>query len=124
MKKVKLSDGSTRITLNVKTDKCPICGENLSHVAFSWRMFHGEATSTCCGAIYQIKSWYVDPKTNKRDIIDFSNSLDDGVSIYIKIDERLFIPLKNAIDKTGIKDIHNDKVYDLIQSDLEKIQDK
>ncbi len=124
MKKVKLSDGSTRITLNIKTDKCPICGDNLSNAGFSWCMFHGEASSSCCGAIYQIKSWYVDPEENEQDIIDFSKSLNDGVTIYIKIDERLFIPLKKAMDKTGIKDINDDKVYDLIQSDLEKIQDK
>ena len=111
METVKLSDGIERLVIDTKTDKCPICGTEMNDVYFSWRMFHGEAEASCCHAVYQIKSWYVDPEKYGQDIIDFSNSLDEPGRVYMKIDNEWIKPLQEALKESGAKYI--DDCYDL-----------
>jgi len=114
MKKIKLSDGIERTILNI-SDNCPICGTPLKEVSFRWRMFHGEAESSCCHAIYQIKSWYVDPDKYAQDIVEFSNSLDNPDIIYFKIPDEWIKPLKETLKKTGKRYISDDEVYELAE---------
>lgn len=120
MKKVKLSDGRERIVLDTKKDNCPICDTPLKNVAYRWQMFHGEAEADCCGAIFQIKSWYVDPKKYAQDIVDFSNSLNEPNKVYLKIGNDWIEPIKAAIKELGISNIHQDEVYDIAKKHHEK----
>ncbi len=107
-------NGEDRLILNHIKDKCPICGTPLKEAEFMWRLFHGEAKSSCCGAIYQLKSYWVD-KNKHPEEYEFSESLDNPAKIWFKIDEEWINPLKQAMKETGIKNIHNDEVFDLAQ---------
>lgn len=47
--------------VNPKEDSCPMCDTPLKDVSLEWASdFHGHAKSSCCGAHYQILSYYVD----------------------------------------------------------------
>ena len=110
METKKLSDGITRIVLERDKDSCPICETPLTEVGFSWRLIHGEAESSCCGAIYQIKDWYVDPSKYGKDIIAFSRSLADLNLVQLKIAQEWIEPLREAIKQTGIQNVWDEKV--------------
>ena len=101
-----------RIILNPSKDKCPICETPLKNVYFTWRILHGEAMSSCCGAVYQIKSYWVD-KNKYPEEYEFAKSLDNPEKILFKINEEWIEPLKQAIKKTGIKNIHYPDVFEL-----------
>ena len=100
-------------TLLDKNDKCPICGTDRKKMRFIWNMFHGEATSDCCGAIYQIKDYYIEnPTDEERELLEALR----GDFIEFAIKEDWVEPLKQAILKTGIQDITNDTVMDEARS--------
>ena len=107
MEIIKLSDNVERLILNISEDNCPICNTPLKEVGFSWNIMHGEASSSCCGATYQIKSWYVDPEKNNQDIIDFSNSLDNPDIILFKILNEWIEPIQKAREILNEKYINN-----------------
>lgn len=118
MEKITLSTGITRMALDSKVDVCPICKTPLTNVAYRWNIFHGEATGDCCGAIFQIKDYYVDPETTPQDEIDFVDSLGKNGRIEFCIKDMCIKPLAKAIKETGIKNINNETVMALAESYL------
>jgi transcription initiation factor TFIIIB Brf1 subunit/transcription initiation factor TFIIB len=113
MYKVKVNNGSKGIlefNMIKKDESCPICGQKLG--GFSWNMFHGEVTSSCCGCILQFKSYYAgdDATEEYKNFVESIGTNDVG---YIfQIDEEWIEPLKRAINDTGIYNIQNDEVFD------------
>jgi hypothetical protein len=85
-------------------DKCPICGMATKKMCFSWNIFHGEARSSCCGAPYQIKDFYIEkPTDDDKAFFDHLN----GKYIWFKIPTKYIKPLKEAmkeLEKTNIND--------------------
>jgi len=77
-----------------KDEECPICGSLLKDVAFTWRMFHGEAYSSCCQAIYQIKDFYIENPTKEQK--NFLAML-AGDYYQLKIYSHWIEPLKKAM---------------------------
>ncbi len=96
-----------RVFLDVN-DSCPICNMPVRDMHFRWNIADGEATSDCCGAIYQIKDYYIEkPTKQEKKCLEL---LRNGY-IEFKIKEDWIEPLKEAIRETGIKDINNRKVF-------------
>jgi len=121
MIKLKLKDDDFyRIIVNPKKDKCPICGTALKDVGFTWNIMHGEATASCCGAIYQIKSWWVDEE-KEPELHKFAESLDSPDRIYLKIKDYWIKPLQKAMSELNTKRLNND-VYQLAEQILQKKQ--
>lgn len=108
-----------KFVVNPQTDKCLICGTPIKDGIFSWRIFHGEAGLSCCGADYQIKSYYVD---EKEDPIghEFAESLDDPTRIWFKIEEKWIEPLKRALKETGETNVRKDVVIAKAEEFLKK----
>lgn len=114
MYKVKIDtgkNGTKEYNMILKDELCPICGNPLEH--FTWNMFHGEVTSHCCGAVLQIKDFYIDEDYSEeyRDFV--KNIGKDEVGYMFNIPEEWFPHLRKAMDETGIKNIQNDEVYKL-----------
>lgn len=108
--------GKERLLLD-KNDKCPICDTPRNKMVFLWRMFHGEAESSCCGAIYQIKDYYIEKPTDEEkkllemlagDYIEFSIAPD-----WIE-------PLRLALKETRCRNINNDGVILLAEEKFKK----
>ena len=114
MYKVKLDTGENGVKefqMIHKNEKCPICGKELGY--FTWNMFHGEVTSHCCGAVLQIKDWYVEDNVPEK-FKNFVKSVgQDDVGYIFNIGEEWFPHLQHAIEETKIYNIQNDKVYKL-----------
>ncbi len=114
MYKVKINTGKNGIkefNMILKDEPCPICGKPLGY--FTWNMFHGEVTSHCCGAILQIKDFYVD-EDYSEEYRNFVASIGkDEVGYRFEIAEEWIPYLKRAIVETEIYDIHNKKVFEL-----------
>jgi len=120
MDKIRLKgEDFDRIVLNPKKDNCLLCGEKLSGVGFTWNLFHGEASSSCCGADYQLKSWWVD-KEKYPEIYEFSESLDNPDRIFFKIAEKWLEPLRKAMSELGLKNIRDTGVIELAKKYIEK----
>ncbi len=106
-------DGSThnKIVVDPKADSCPICDTPLSTVSFSWNIFHGEASASCCGAPYQLKSYYVDEQERGKEAADFAESLDAPDRIQCKIDGKYLNAYRQALKELGENNINSDAVY-------------
>ncbi len=96
-----------------KQDKCPICDTPRNKMCFSWRIFHGEADSSCCGAIYQIKDFYIEnPTDEEKKLLEMLAG--DFIELSIKLD--WVEPLKQALKETGKRNINDEGVIELAQS--------
>src|SRR3990167_6060598 len=95
-----------------KQDKCLICDTPRDKMCFSWRMFHGAAESSCCGAIYQLKDYYIDnPTDEEKKFLEMLAG--DYIEFSIKFD--LIEPLKQALKESGKRDINDEGVIELAQ---------
>jgi len=104
-----------------KQDKCPICDTPRESMCFSWRIFHGEATSSCCGAIYQIKDFYLEnPTDEEKKRLEMLAG--DFIEFRIKLD--WIEPLKQALQKLGKRNINDEGVIELAQVILEEERDE
>ena len=103
-----------------KQDKCPICDTPRESMRFSWRLFHGEATSSCCGAIYQIKDFHIENPTDEE-----KKHLEmlAGDFIEFKIKPEWIEPLKQALQKLGKRNINDEGVIELAESMVEESDD-
>lgn len=87
-----------------KNEDCPLCGKNLEDVAFTWGISHGNASSSCCNANFQIKSYHIEnPTTEEKKLLEML----DGDFIELNVKSDWIIPLQKAFKKTGIKDCKN-----------------
>ena len=81
-----------------------------------WNMFHGEATSSCCGAVYQLKDYHIEnPNEGEQKLLDLLS----GEYIEFNIKNEWVEPLRKAIKETGKTDINDDEVMSLAQSYLQ-----
>lgn len=120
MKKIRLkNEDFERIVVNPKKDECPLCGMKLDQVGFTWNLFHGEAKSSCCGADYQLKSWWVD-KEKYPEVYEFSESLDNPERIFFKIAEKWIMPLKKAMKELNATNIRHEGVLKLAEALLKE----
>lgn len=94
-----------------KRDNCLICDTPYDKMRFRWRAFHGEAASSCCGAVYQLKDFYIENPTDEQK--QLLQLLASGDYIEFAIGDTWIQPLREAIEKIGIKDINNDDVHQL-----------
>jgi transcription elongation factor Elf1 len=91
-----------------ENDKCYVCGCDRSSMCFSWNMFHGQATSSCCGASYQLKDYYIEnPTDTEKEYLDL---LKKSGNIDLSIDEKYLDAVKKIYD-TGEYDNINDKGF-------------
>jgi hypothetical protein len=65
MKKL-IVNGNERLLLDAENDNCPICNTPLNQVYFTWGVFHGEARSSCCKALFQIKDYCIKNPTDEE----------------------------------------------------------
>ena len=93
-----------------KQDVCPICGTPRNNMRFSWRIFHGEANSSCCGAIYQIKDYYIENPTDEEKKL---LTMLAGEYIEFNIQPDYIEPLKQALNATGKHSIVDEDVVKL-----------
>lgn len=107
MKKLTVN-GKEHILLSSE-DECPICASKCNEMVFSWNMFHGQATSSCCGAVFQLKDYYIEnPTDEEKELLEALR----GDFIEFSIKNEWVGPLKKAIQNTGIIDINNDDVIE------------
>ena len=97
------------ILVDRKTDNCPVCGEPLSSVFFTWNTFHGEASSSCCNAPYQVKDYCID-EDQPQSYKDFVCSLGKPL-IWCKVDSKYIKALHQAFSEGLPKDCYNDETY-------------
>jgi len=114
IEKIKTKTGKTEehIILNPKKDKCPICDTPLNEVRYKWQMFHGEGQANCCGASYQLKSYYVDIEKVGQKKKDFAESLDSPNRIELNLDMNMIKPIRQAILELGVTFIQTREVAD------------
>jgi len=105
-------DGNKHVLLN-KDDKCPICETGRNDMYFSWNLAHGEATSSCCGSIYQIKSYYEENASEEKKKL--LKMLDDGY-IDFAIREEWIEPIKKAMKEKNASNINDDGVLRLAET--------
>lgn len=112
LEKIKYKDGSERekLVLNPEEDNCPLCDTPLKNVGFTWAIFHGEAKSSCCGNIFQLKSYSVDEEKQGKEAVDFAESLDKPERIQCKIDGEYLTAYKKAFEELGVKQVSNEDV--------------
>lgn len=90
-------------------DKCPLCRASRNQMVFSWNTFHGEATSSCCGAVFQLKDYYIEnPTDEEKELLEALR----GDFIEFTIKSEWIEPLKQAMKNVGITDINNNDVYE------------
>jgi hypothetical protein len=94
-----------------QNDVCPICGAARKQMRFQWRMFHGEVNSSCCGAIYQVKGFYIENPTKEEQKL--LEALRNGF-IWLKIPSQWIDPLKQAVEQTG-KNIDSEQVKQAVE---------
>jgi|SRR3990167_1497272 len=118
---IKYKDGSEHenLIVNPKEDNCPLCDKPLKDVGFSWQIFHGEAKASCCGNIFQIKSYYVDEEKYGKEAKDFAESLDKPERIQSKIDGKYLEAYKKAFEELGIKEVSNPAIHKRVSNLLE-----
>src|SRR3990167_149289 len=111
--KVKYKDGEVRerLIVNPKEDNCPLCGTSLSKVGFTWQTFHGEASASCCGNIFQTKSYYVDEEKYGKEAKDFAESLDEPDRMQAKIDGKYLEAHKQAFEELGIRQVNDKQIH-------------
>ena len=111
-------NGEEHLILNPKTENCPLCDTPLKEVCWSWNMFHGEATSSCCQMVCQIKSYHVDEaRVEER---AFAESLDNPERIEFCIDKKWIEPIREGFSKTGVKNCKDKEVYEIAKEVLAK----
>ena len=114
MYKAKINTGKNGIreyNMILKDEVCPICDKPLGR--FTWNMFHGEVTSHCCGVVLQIKDFYVDEDYSEEYKEFIKNIGKDEIGYIFNIPDEWIMPLRTAIEETGIYDIQNDEVFEL-----------
>lgn len=94
-----------------KQDKCPICDAPRDTMRFyDSENFHGEAESSCCGAIYQLKDYYIEnPTDEEKKLLELL--ADDYIEFSISPD--WIEPLKQALRETGAYNINGYGVVDV-----------
>lgn len=86
-------------------DACPICDTPRTEMIFTWNLRHGEATSNCCGAIYQIKDYYIDdPSEEQQELLKCLK----GEFIEFCIKEEWISPIRQSLKETGKKTIDDE----------------
>lgn len=101
--------------MDLREDSCPVCDTPLKDVSGSWAMFHGEVYSSCCKSPYQIKDYYVDPEKGTKGYDKLFKTLNDKNFWEFKAPSWIK-PLREAIERTGIRDVQNEAVYNLARS--------
>ena len=96
-----------------KKDPCPICKTPRDEIYFSWNMFHGEATSSCCNSVYQLKDYFVEELSDETREM-FSLFEEGYIQLTIPVD--WIKPLQKAMKEVGLQDVNNDEVYELAKS--------
>ena len=108
-------NGKEKILLD-KNEPCTICNSSRDKMFFSWNMFHGEATSSCCGAIYQLKDYYIDKPTEEQ--VDYLKLLArDYIELSIK--QEYIEPLQRAMKELSAKNINEEGVIKLAENYVE-----
>lgn len=104
---MKMTVNGRTVTLLDKDDHCPICDASRDKMVFSWNMFHGEANSSCCGATYQIKDYFIDnPTEEEKEYL----KLLAGDYIEFVIKDSWIEPLKEAMKELSESMITNEVV--------------
>lgn len=121
---IKYKDGSEveKLIVNPEEDNCPLCDKPLKDVGFSWQIFHGEAKASCCGNIFQLKSYYVDEEKYGKEAKDFAESLDKPDRIQCKIDGKYLEAYKKAFEELGIAEVSNKEVHKMVGELLELLK--
>jgi len=111
-----IADGNKHVLLG-KDDTCPICEASRNEMGFSWNIAHGEATSSCCGSIYQLKGYYAkDASDEKKELLKML----DGEYIECTIKEEWIEPIKKAMKEKNASNINDDGVLKLAEHYLLK----
>jgi hypothetical protein len=111
---ITLINGEQKYRLLSKDDNCEICDAPRSKMVFSWNTMHGEATSECCGATYQVKNFYIkDPNEVQKQMLDLLRG--DHIMGCVKLE--WIEPIREAMKELGADKI-NDKVVELAHSKL------
>lgn len=100
-----------KIVVDPQKDNCPLCDTPLSSVGFSWNIFHGEASASCCGAPYQLKSYHVDEEERGKQAKEFAESLDAPDRIQCKIDGKYLAAYRQAFEELGKKRVGDKTVH-------------
>ena len=113
----KYKDGSEheKLIVNPQEDNCPLCDTPLKEVGFSWQIFHGEAKSSCCGNIFQIKSYHVDEEKYGKEAKDFAESLDKPERIQSKIYGEYLVAYKKAFEELNIRQVSDKQVQERVK---------
>lgn len=107
--------GGERLFLE-KDDSCFICGKSFM---FSWNIFHGEATSHCCGAVYQLKDFHYDNPSEEQK--EHSEIL-AGDCIELKIDKKHRDIVKKLYTELKPKSINDDDFYNAVMKEANSCQ--
>lgn len=108
------------LLLNKRTDNCPLCDEPLKHFSGSWNMFHGEVSSSCCGAPYQTKDYYVDPEKSEG-YEKYFKELNKPHYLSLSVADEWIEPIRKAFAETGIKSIKDNSVIDIAKNYKDKL---
>jgi len=106
------NDNREYLVVDIKNEPCPICGTQFKDIYFSWNIFHGEASASCCKAPYQMKSYYIENVSDECK--NFVENIGKDNKIVLKVGEEYLEPCKRAIKEAGIQDIQNKDVYNLV----------
>jgi len=103
-----LVNGEKHILIK-NNEPCALCG---GRIYCSWNLFHGEATSHCCGAVYQIKDYHIGNPTEEQQIL-----LDmlKGEYIELRITEEYINAIKKVFAEEGIQNIQAEGFYEKIK---------
>ncbi len=107
-----MADGKKHLLLG-KDDKCPICNAGRDKMFFTWNLAHGEATSSCCDSVFQIKGYYVkDASYEKKALLEML----DAEYIEFIIREEWIEPIKKAMKEKNASSINDDGVLALAET--------
>jgi hypothetical protein len=107
MSKVIKVDGTTQRLVNSQKDNCLICEQPLKDSFFSWNIFHGEVSSSCCGAPYQTKDFGVDA-SKKEAYKKYFAELNKPSIMSLSVAEDWIEPLKQAMKELGATELSNE----------------
>lgn len=95
-------DGKIKLLLK-STDLCPICDWPLKDHVHTWQMAHGE-TETDCGAVWQIKDFYVETPPPDQELLLILLGDGSGGSHYYEFRIKLawIKPLRIAMERLKV----------------------